>query len=74
MSKQVLPYERICEYSSNLSSPAEIDGALYLVSQNGDILNFNEGQLKTEFHSGGQPSAIVIDQEAKHFYLADIAH
>ena len=46
MSKVTLPYERICEYSSNLSSPAEIEGALFLVAQNGDILNFKEGQLK----------------------------
>lgn len=27
-----LPYERICDYSSNLSSPIEVDGALYLVA------------------------------------------
>ena len=46
MSKVSLPSERICEYSSNLSSPAEIDGSLFLVAQNGDILNFKEGQLK----------------------------
>ena len=46
MSKSKLPYERICEYSSNLSSPLEIDGSLFLVAQNGDIINFKEGQLK----------------------------
>lgn len=40
-----LPYERICEYTNNLTSPIEVEGSLYLVSNNGDILNFKEGQL-----------------------------
>jgi hypothetical protein len=39
-------FERICDYSSNLSSPVEIENALYLVAQNGDILNLKDGQLK----------------------------
>lgn len=32
MSKAILPFERICDYSSNLSSPAEVDGVLYVVA------------------------------------------
>ena len=36
-------YEKICEFSSALSSPVEVDGALYMVAQNGDIFKFKEG-------------------------------
>lgn len=36
-------YEKICEFTSALSSPAEIDGALYMVAQNGDIFKFKDG-------------------------------
>ncbi|EGR27644.1 strictosidine synthase, putative [Ichthyophthirius multifiliis] len=68
------PQERICEYSSNLASPFEIDGALYLVAQNGEILSFKENQLKNEFHFAGQPSSLVIESSGKAFYLADMAH
>ena len=39
-------YEKICEFSSPLSSPVEVDGALFMVAQNGDIFKFKEGQLK----------------------------
>lgn len=78
-------YEKICEFSSALSSPVEVDGSLYMVAQNGDIFKFKEGQLKvlflwyiiitqTEFHFGGQPSSIAVDKDTKAIYLADIAH
>ncbi|KRX06021.1 hypothetical protein PPERSA_01099 [Pseudocohnilembus persalinus] len=66
--------EKICEYSNNLSSPVEGENGLYLVSQNGDILTFKEGQLKAEFSFQGQTSSIAIDSEGKNFYLADQAH
>ena len=36
-------YERICEYPSPLRSPVEVDGALYIVAQNGEIFKFKEG-------------------------------
>jgi hypothetical protein len=40
------PIERICELNVNLSSPIEIEEALYLVGQNGDIFKLKDGQLK----------------------------
>lgn len=67
-------YEKICEFSSALSSPVEVDGALFMVAQNGDIFKFKDGQLKTEFHFGGQPSSMAVDKETKTVYLADMAH
>ena len=69
-------YEKICEFGSELYSPVEVEstGALYLVAQNGDILSFKEGTLKTEFHFGGQPSSLAVDAEGKNFYFADLAH
>lgn len=36
-------YEKICEFSSALSSPLEVDGALYMVAINGDIFQFKDG-------------------------------
>lgn len=68
-----MAYEKICEFSSALSSPVEVDGALYMVAINGDIFKFKDGQLKTEFHFAGQPSGIVVDKETKSIYLADMA-
>jgi len=38
-----VPYEKICEFSSPLSCPLEIDGALLMVAQNGDIFKFKDG-------------------------------
>lgn len=32
MAKVEVPAEKICEYSSNLSSPVEAENGLYLVS------------------------------------------
>jgi len=40
-----LPYERICEYGSNLSSPFEMEGSLFLLSQSGEVINFKDGLL-----------------------------
>ncbi|KAL4495585.1 hypothetical protein ABPG72_014054 [Tetrahymena utriculariae] len=68
------PQERICEFSANLTSPFEVEGSLYIVSQNGEILSFKDNQLKNEFHFAGQPSSLVIDSSGKTFYLADMAH
>lgn len=36
--------EKVCEASSNLSSPVEdADGNLYLVTQNGDVIKTKDG-------------------------------
>ncbi|CAK87597.1 unnamed protein product (macronuclear) [Paramecium tetraurelia] len=69
-----VPYEKICELASPLYFPLEIDGAIYMVSQNGDILKFKDGQFKAEFHISGQPYSIVIDKPNKFIYVADMAH
>jgi len=37
-------YEKVCDASSNLSSPVEDpDGNLYLVTQNGDVIRSKDG-------------------------------
>ncbi len=46
MAMSAPPIERICELNVNLSSPIEIEEALYLVGQNGDIFKLKDGQLK----------------------------
>ena len=69
-------YEKMCEFGSELYSPIEVEttNSLYFVAQNGDILSIKDGALKTEFHFGGQPSALAVDSEGKNFYFADLAH
>ena len=37
--------EKVCDASSNLSSPVEdMDGYLYLVTQNGEVIKYRDGQ------------------------------
>jgi len=38
--------EKVCDASSNLSSPVEdADGYLYLVTQNGEVIKYRDGQM-----------------------------
>lgn len=38
--------EKICDASSNLSSPVEDpDGYLYLVTQNGEVIKYKDGSM-----------------------------
>lgn len=45
--------EKICEFSSAMYSPIEVDDALYMVAMNGDVFKYEDGELKTEFRFGG---------------------
>ncbi len=68
--------EKVCEASSNLSSPIEdLDGYLYLVTQNGEVLKFKDGNMtvtltnsiklnssQVDFNISGQLSGIAIDK------------
>ena len=39
-------FEKVYEATSNLSSPIEdLEGNLYLVTQNGDVLKYKDGQI-----------------------------
>jgi len=39
------PFQVLCEFTSKLQMPIEIDDCLYLVAQNGDILGYKDSQL-----------------------------
>eukprot|EP00828_Plagiopyla_frontata_P012879 TRINITY_DN17458_c0_g1_i4.p1 TRINITY_DN17458_c0_g1~~TRINITY_DN17458_c0_g1_i4.p1 ORF type:complete len:261 (+),score=34.94 TRINITY_DN17458_c0_g1_i4:48-830(+) len=65
-------FEKVCELNVNLTSPIEVNDALYMVAQNGDIFKLKEGQLKNEFHLGGNPSGITTD--GKNLFVAEMAN
>ncbi|CAD8090801.1 unnamed protein product [Paramecium sonneborni] len=65
--------EKICSFSNPLSSPHEVNGSIYMVSENGDILIMTN-ELKIDTRMGGQPSSITIERDHTVIYIADMAH
>ncbi|CAK79056.1 unnamed protein product (macronuclear) [Paramecium tetraurelia] len=65
--------EKICSFSNPLSSPHEVNGCIYMVSENGDILVMNN-ELTIDTRMGGQPSSIAIERDHILIYIADMAH
>ncbi|CAD8102704.1 unnamed protein product [Paramecium sonneborni] len=63
----------IIEQQSQLNSPIEVDGAVYVAAQNGEIIQYKNEQQKTFFHVSSQPHSIKIDNKNKVSYVANMA-
>ncbi|CAK84094.1 unnamed protein product (macronuclear) [Paramecium tetraurelia] len=63
----------IIEQQSQLNSPIEVDGAVYVAAQNGEIIQYKDGQQKTFFHVASQPHSIKMDNKNKVCYVANMA-
>jgi len=65
--------EKVCDASSNLNSPAEdLEGNLYLVSQNGEVLKSKDGHTTVDIKGSGHFSGVTVDKAGKILYVADM--
>jgi sugar lactone lactonase YvrE len=75
--QKAVKVEPICEASKlgNLSSPFTVHSdKIFMVSHSGEILKLENNSLKVDSHMGGQPNAIVVSQDEKNYFVADLAH
>ncbi|CAD8191476.1 unnamed protein product [Paramecium pentaurelia] len=63
----------IVEQQSQLNSPIEVDGAVYVAAQNGEIIQYKDEKQITFFHVASQPHSIKMDNKNKVFYVANMA-
>ena len=71
---QTANFEKIFDTAIPMYCPMEdSDGNLYVVSTNGEVYLVSEGQIQTAFSTGGQPTALVFDNEGSAF-IADMGY
>lgn len=67
-------FEKLFQTQVPLYCPIEDnEGNLYVVSTNGETYLVNDGQVSTAFQTGGQPTALVFDNEGSAF-IADMGY
>jgi len=61
--------EKVCDANSNLNSPSEdLDGNLYLVTQNGEVLKSKDGHTIVDFLNDSNCKNNQVDYKGSGHY------